>query len=267
MQRTSALEESRGFAVRKIPPLRPLGWLARGWADLMRCPLPGLLHGLACALFGGLLFAAARDRFWLLAGAFSGFLIVAPLVATGLYNISRALERGRPAGLKLALAAWRPDDARLISFGVLLGLAGTGWVLTSAALITAYAPAPVTKPADFLRLIVLARSGYLFETWTALGGVLAAPIFASSVVALPLLLDRKVSVLGAVLTSWRVVMEHPAPMALWAALLMLLTLFGMAPLLLGLIVVVPWLAHASWHAYRDLVDTTELPAQPTRAWR
>jgi uncharacterized membrane protein len=81
------------------------------------------------------------------------------------------------------------------------------------------------------------------------------------------LLDRKISVLGAVLTSWRVVMAHPAPLALWAGLLMLLTLLGMAPLLLGLIVVVPWLAHASWHAYRDLVDSTELPAQPTRAWR
>lgn len=267
MQRTSALQESRAFAVRNIPPLRPLGWLARGWSDLLRCPLPGLLHGLAVALFGGLLVAVARDRFWLLAGAFSGFLIVAPLVATGLYNISRALERGRPAGLKLALAAWRPDDARLIAFGALLGLAGTGWVLTSAALITAFAPAPVSRPADFLHLIVLAPSGYLFEAWMALGGVLAAPMFASSVVALPLLLDRKISVLGAVLTSWRVVMAHPAPLALWAGLLLLLTLLGMAPLLVGLVVVVPWLAHASWHAYRDLVDSTELPAQPTRAWR
>jgi uncharacterized membrane protein len=89
-----------------------------------------------------------------------------------------------------------------------------------------------------------------------LGGVLAAPVFASSVVAIPLLLDRKVSVLAAVLTSWRVVMTHPAPLALWAALIMGLTLLGMATALLGLVVVVPWLSHASWHAYRDLVDTT-----------
>jgi uncharacterized membrane protein len=266
MRNERALAESRSFRVRRIPLLRPLGWLARGWADLRRAPLPGLLHGLASAVFGALLLALARDRFWLLAGAFSGFLIVAPLVATGLYNVSRALERGRPAGLGTALAAWRPDDARLIGFGLLLALAGTGWVLTSAALITGFAGAPVDKPADFLHVVVLAPTGYVFESWVLLGGVLAAPVFASSVVALPLLLDRRVSVLGAVLTSWRVVMEHPAPMALWAALIMALSALGMATALLGLIVIVPLLAHASWHAYRDLVDVADLPSQPTRSW-
>jgi uncharacterized membrane protein len=99
-----------------------------------------------------------------------------------------------------------------------------------------------------------------------LGGFLAAPMFASSVVALPLLVDKRISVLGAVLTSWRVVMEHPAPMALWAALIMGLTAAGMATALLGLIVVVPWLAHASWHAYRDLLGDIELDSQPTRSW-
>ena len=266
MRRRNAFEESRGFTVRQIPALRPLGWLARGWGDLVRCPLPGLLHGAVAALFGALLLALARDRFWLLAGAFSGFLIVAPLLATGLYNVSRALERGRPTGFSSALAAWRPDDARLITFGVLLALAGTGWVLTSAALITGFAGAPVDKPEDFLRIVVLAKSGYLFEIWMLLGGVMAAPVFASSVVALPLLLDRRISVLGAVLTSWRVVMEHPLPMALWAGLIMGLTAVGMATMLLGLVVVVPWLAHASWHAYRDLVDTASLDSQPTRSW-
>jgi len=72
-------------------------------------------------------------------------------------------------------------------------------------------------------------------------------------VAIPLLLDTRASVLEAVLTSWRVVLASPGPLALWAALIMALTLLGMALALLGLIVVVPWLAHASWHAYRDLV--------------
>jgi uncharacterized membrane protein len=98
----------------------------------------------------------------------------------------------------------------------------------------------------------------LFEIWLALGAVLAAPVFASSVVAIPLLLDRRVGILGAVFTSWRVVMEHPAPMALWAGLILLLTGLGMATMLVGLIVVVPWLAHASWHAYRDLVTSSTL---------
>lgn len=250
---TRALNESRLFVVRTIAPDRPLHWLVRGWADLWRAPLPGLLHGLAVTLFGAVLLWLARDRFWLLAGAFSGFLLVAPLAATGLYAISRALARGEPATLATAARAWYPDDGRLVLFGVLLALAGTGWVVTSAGLVTGFAPQAVYKPEDFLRQIVLADSGWLFEAWMLLGALLAAPVFASSVVAIPLLLDRRIGILAAVLTSWRTVMENPLPMALWALLLMALTLVAMLPALLGLLIAVPWLAHASWHAYTDLV--------------
>ena len=259
MPRPTAIDQSRSFRVRQIPALRPFAWLAAGWRDLWRCPLPGLLHGLASAAFGALLIALSGDRFWLLAGAFTGFLLVAPLVATGLYAISRALERGEPAGLATALRAWRivgDDDHRLVAFGALLALAGTGWVLTSASLITRFAAAPVGSPADFLRVVVLNEASWLFEGWLVLGAVLAAPVFASSVVAIPLLLDRRVDVLAAVYTSWRTVLAHPLPMALWAALILALSALGMATMLLGLIVIVPWLAHSSWHAYRDLVDVS-----------
>jgi uncharacterized membrane protein len=252
--------ESSRLGVHEVPPLRALRWLALGWRDLMRCPLPGLAHGAALSAFGGALLLLAGREFWLLAGAFSGFLLVAPVLATGLYAVSRALERGERANLATALSAWRPRDGRLVAFGVLLALAGTGWVLTSAALIIGFAPAPVAGPQDFLRIVVLSETSHLFEIWLVLGGVLAAPLFASSVIAMPLLLDRKVSVLAAVLTSWRAVIEHPVALALWAALIMGLTALGMATALLGLIVVVPWLAHASWHAYRDLVDVAALPA-------
>jgi uncharacterized membrane protein len=157
--------------------------------------------------------------------------------------------------LRTALRVWKSRDLRLVGFGMLLALAGTGWVLTSASLITVFASGPVREPADFIRLVVLAPQGALFEVWLALGGLMAAPVFASSVVAIPMLLDQRVSVLAAVLTSWRVVIENPVPMALWAGVLMAVTLAGMAAGLFGLIPIVPWLAHASWHAYRDLVGS------------
>jgi uncharacterized membrane protein len=247
--------KTRGFRIRAVPAGRPLHWLALGWADLMRCPLPGLLHGLAAAVFGALLLAVARDRFWLLAGAFSGFLLVAPLVATGLYEISRRLESGGPATLGMALTSWRPRDHRLVAFGLLLALAGSGWVLTSASLITGFAPLPVKTPGDFLRIVVLADSNHLFEAWIVLGSVLAAPMFASSVVAIPMLLDRPHGVVTAVATSVGAALLSPVAMALWATIILTLTLIGMATAMLGLVVVVPWLAHASWHAYRDVVET------------
>ena len=256
-------------SVRQVEWSAPLTWLALGWRDLWRLGWPSLLHGLVLALFGALLLWLAGDRFWLLAGAFSGFLVVAPVLATSLYALSRALERDEPAGLRTIALTWtRWQYSRfavhggywaLVRFGLLLSLAGTGWVLTSAALITALAPQPVHTPLDFLRHVVLAPGGYLFELWLTLGALMAAPLFASSAVAMPLLLDRRVDVLQAVLTSWQAVLTNPATLALWAALIMGLTLLGMATALLGLIVVLPWLGHASWHAYRALVDVSTLP--------
>ena len=259
MQSETALEQSRRCQLAPIGYEQPFLWLAKGWRDLLRTPVPGLLHGLAVASFGLLLLLLAYRHFWLLAGAFSGFLLTGPLAATGLYAVSRALEDGQKPTLLTALATWRPRDHRLVLFGLLLAAAGTCWVLTSASLITAFAAQPVHDPLDFLHVVVLNEQSWLFEAWLSLGGVLVAPVYASSVVAIPLMLERRIGVLGAVLTSWRAVMQSPGPMALWGALLMAITLVGMSTLLLGLIVAVPWLSYASWHAYRDLVPRADLP--------
>ena len=241
----------------QIPPSpvslhSPLRWLAAGWSDLRRNPLPGLFHGLLITAVGAALLWVAHDRFWLLAGAFSGFLIVAPILATGLYEVSRQLARGHRIGLPEVWRLWRSGDTRLVRFGLLLGLAGTGWVLTSAALITLWSPAPIHDPLDFLRHVVLVREIGLFEVWLLVGALLAAPVFASTVVALPMLVDRPVPVGTAVFRSWRAVSMHPGPATLWAVLIALLAGLGMASLLLGLIVLIPVVGHASWHAYRDL---------------
>ncbi len=255
-------------AIRGITLDQPLKWLVRGAQDMRRGGWLSVLHGLLPAAFGGLLMLLARDRFWLLAGAFSGFLVVAPVLATSLYAMSRAIERGEPVNLQLTLNTWtdwqhsrfavRGGYWSLVRFGMLLALAGTGWVLTSAALITLLAPQPINTPVEFLRHVVLAPGHYVFELWLTMGGLLAAPIFASSVIAMPLLLDRRVDVLEAVLTSWQAVLTNPVTLAFWAALIMLLTLIGLGTLL-GLVVVLPVLGHASWHAYRDLVDASLLP--------
>ena len=239
--------------VRTLRPLQPMVWLERACHDIRMAPQVGFGHGALMALFGMLLMLLARDRFWLLAGSMSGFLLVAPILATGLYAVSRALERGETAGWSTVFAIWRSLDRRLVGFGLLLAAAGTGWVMTSAALITLMAAQPVQTPTDFLTHVVLNRESWLFEAWLALGGLLAAPVFASSVTAIPMLVDRQVSVGDAVLASWRTVLENPVPMGVWAVLVMGCTLLGMASLMLGLVFVMPMLGHASWHAYRDLL--------------
>lgn len=245
-------EPDHRLAVREIGLAEPLHWLGLGWRDFVRAPGPGVLHGFALTMFGAVLMTVAHDRFWFLAGAFSGFLLMGPLAATGLYAISRALERGEPATMGTAMRSWIPRDHRLVLFGLLLSAAGTVWVLTSASLITTFASGQVGNPVDFIRHVVLSDRSWLFEAWLALGGAMAAPVYASSVVSIPLLLDRPIGVLAAVLHSWRCVLANPAPMALWGALLMALAGLGLVTGF-GLVVVVPWLAHASWHAYRALV--------------
>jgi len=266
----AALSTGAVPTVRSVAVTRPLRWLGLGWSDMLHCGWVSLAHGMVLSLAGAVIVAVFYQRFWLLAGALSGFLLVAPVLATSLYALSRARERGEETNLRLVLKTWMSwqrnhfnkwsnDYWCLVQFGALLALAGTGWVVTSAALITLLAPGPVQNPIDFVHYVVLAKSGFLFELWLAVGGVLAAPIFASSVIAIPLLLDRRLTLLQAVVTSWKVVLVNPVPMALWAALIMVMTLFGMLALMLGLLLVVPLLGHASWHAYRDLVDASALP--------
>ena len=256
--------------VRTISPMRPLVWLVYSWRDMAQVGWVSFAHGLVLAVFGAAIVAIAHQRFWLLAGALSGFMVIAPVLATSLYALSRALERGEKADVGVVLKTWLNwqnshvnkwgnDYWAMVQFGALLALAATGWVLTSAALITLLAPAPILGPLDFVHHVVLARDGWLFELWLAMGGVMAAPLFASSVVSMPLLLDRRVTLMQAVLTSWQTVLANPIPMGLWAALIMVFTLLGLGSLLLGLIAVIPMLGHASWHAYRDLVDASSLP--------
>lgn len=250
-----------------IEPDQPLRWLVLGFRDLSHNPWLSLAHGVLATLVGWLITWLAMDRFWLLASLASGFMVGAPVLATSLYAMSRAIERGDRVEVALLVQTWtrwqlklqaQPDSYwALIRFGLLLALAAAGWVFTSSAFIHLMAPVPILTPMDFVRHVVASQDHRLFEGWMALGGLLAAPVFASSVVSMPMLLDRRVTVLQAVLTSWKAVLTYPVTLAFWAFVLMALTLLGLFSLYLGLILVVPLLGHASWHAYRGAVHWPE----------
>ncbi|MFZ3219996.1 MAG: DUF2189 domain-containing protein, partial [Rhodoferax sp.] len=137
--------------VRTISPMRPLVWLVLAWRDMARVGWISFAHGLALAVCGAAIVAIAHQRFWLLAGALSGFLIIAPVLATSLYALSRALEHQEQADARVVFKTWLNwqnshinkwgnDYWCMVQFGGLLALAATGWVVTSAALITLLAP-------------------------------------------------------------------------------------------------------------------------------
>ena len=246
--------------IRIVPVLRPLHWLALGWRDCFHS-VAGILHGLVVAIAGGFIVMLGLRYPALLPGALSGFVLVAPLIATGLYEFSRRLEAGERPGLAQALGAWRREGKPLVQLGLLLLVLGTLWVGVSIALVGVYVPTENAGPETTLRALLAPSHPVLFLAWVVLGGSGAAVMFGLTAISMPMLLDRRVSLLEAMLTSVKAVGDNPAAMALWAAIIMTGTLIGMATGMLGLVLVVPVLGHASWHAYRDLVDASALPAR------
>jgi len=245
--------------VRVVALSRPFAWLAAGARDMLRAPLASLLHGVVVALAGAGILAISMHAWPLLPGAFSGFVLIAPILATGLYELSRRLEAGERPTLAHVAGAWARGTRPLVWMGLGLALAATLWVLVSALMVALFVHAPITGLREFLRLVVVGEGSNLFPLWLALGGVGAAVVFAATAVSVPLLLDRDVSIGAALATSVRAVGENPVTMALWATLIMLLTFVSMATLMVGFAVVIPVVGHATWHAYREVVDASALP--------
>jgi len=240
--------------VRQVDSLSALKWLALGWRDFIRSPLAGLMHGAFVAVAGwGVLLVSLRYG-WVAPGAFSGFVIIGPILVTGLYEISRLQARGERAGVGDAVAAWRRGTRPLVQLGILLAVLGTLWVAASALLFTLFAPAPLRGPLEFVRYAFVEQGNLLFTLWAILGGLGVAIVFSLTAVSPPLLLGRKVGFRQALLTSARAVGENPIAMLLWALVILVATSLSLASAMLGFLISVPVLGHASWHAYRDLVD-------------
>lgn len=247
--------------VRQVALTQPFGWLSRGWRDFTRTWTAGVLHGLLVCVGAWIIFLITLRYWYLLPGAFSGFLLIGPIVATGLYELSRQLEHGRRPGLRDALAAWRRGTRPLVWLGLILALAGTAWVLVSAVLFALFVSAPINSLRDVLQFIVLSEGSNLFPVWMALGGLGASLVFAVTVVSAPMLLDRDVDMVTAVTASVRAVGHNPFAMVVWATIIMIATGLAMATLGLGFIVAIPVIGNATWHAYRDLVDASALKAR------
>ncbi len=245
--------------VRTVAPAHVLHWLRRGWSDLTASPVASLVHGLAVAAGGWLVIWLSQRYWWLAPGAFSGFVIVGPILCTGLYELSRRLARGEQPGLAEVLGAWRRESRPLMRLGLLLLALGTLWVLASSLLFWLFVKAPLTTPLQFLRYAAFEQGNLLFILWAILGGLGAALVFALTAVSPPLLLGRMVGFRRALVTSARAVGDNPLTMGLWAAFILLAITASLLTAMFGFIVAVPLIGHATWHAYKDLVITDGVP--------
>jgi len=239
--------------IREIGVRAPLQWLAAGAADLRRAPAASLFYGSLFALMGWLIVFTFRYAYQYASALTAGFLLVGPFLCVGLYDISRRLERGEPVRLAQTLTAFRKNLGAFGLFAVLLTIVMLVWARASLVVFALFYTSGMPSIANFLARVVSREHWDFIAIYFAVGSVFAAIVFAISVVSVPMMLDRGTDTVVAALTSVRALYENFAPMLLWAILIVLVVGAGFATLFVGLVVAVPIVGHATWHAYRELV--------------
>ncbi len=251
----------RTIKVRKLELDQPWNWLRKGWQDCLKTPRVSFSYGVLAALTGYVITWGlfALEMAYLVLPVVAGFLIVGPILAVGLYEASRRSEAGKDTTLPQALAAFRRNTSQIALMGMALLLLMIFWARMAAILFFLYFG---MEPPDFANLFV--ATFLSATTWpflvigTTIGAGFAFVAFAISVVSIPLLLDRpETNIIEAIATSVRAVQASLLPLLLWGGLIVVFTLAGLVTLYLGLIITLPLIGHATWHAYRDIVAHDE----------
>jgi uncharacterized membrane protein len=232
--------------------------LNEGWRDFMRAPATGMFFGAFYAA-GGLLIWAALSYFhqtWLIFPIAIGFPLVGPFVAAGLYETSRRLSSGEPVTWAGVLGSvWRQRERELgwMAFVVLFVF----WIwMYQIRLLTAIFLGfqSMSSVEAFLRVLTSTADGMLYlAVGTIVGAVLAMILYSTTVISIPLLMEREYDFVTAIITSIRAVLANPVPMIAFGIIVTLLSILAMLPLFLGLIVVLPVLGHATWHLYKRTI--------------
>jgi len=245
--------ETLHLEVRNVPVGRAVEWLKRGWDDCKYIGQAGLAHGALIAVLGAVLLALGSTHMYLIAAAVTGYLLVGPVMTTGLCELARRREAREPLGFDESLQALTRNPDGLLHFGGLLALIGLLWFVLSAILLESVlsAAAPSLAVALWGGAVMLSTPQVL--GYVVCGGVLAAIVFALSVVAVPLIIDRHARASEAMRVSLRVTFANLPAMLVWAGLIVILTAIGFLTLLVGMVVIAPLLGYATWHAYRDLI--------------
>jgi uncharacterized membrane protein len=248
-----------GPAIQRADTEQPWSWLASGWRDLRRAPGVSLVYGVVFSAGGFVLSATIWlfDVFYLVLPLAAGFLLLAPILSVGLYDVSRRLGAGEAVSLGQAVLAWRKNETQIALMGLALVLFMMAWMLLAMIIFALFFSSRLPDPQNFISEVFLSAESIPFLIiGTGVGAILAALVFAISAISIPMLLDREVDVLTAVVTSLAAVRHNPGAMAVWAGLIVLFAGAGLVTAFLGLIITLPLIGHATWHAYRSLVVFT-----------
>jgi len=261
-----AIEPKDGGPAQALPRIRsvdagaPWRWLRAGGADLRRAGSSSMFYGFCFALAGWLMQLVFAHAYALFAGLATGFLLLGPCLCMGLYDISRRLERGETPQLGRSGIDWRAKIPNIGVFAAVLAVILLVWARASMVIFALSYDGGLPTFGDVLRAVFGFEQPGFALLYFAVGGLFALLVFATSVIAVPLMLDRNTDAVSAAIASLAACGRNPGPLLLWAACIVALTAAGFATLFFGLIVVMPLIGHASWHAYRDLVEAEPDPA-------
>jgi uncharacterized membrane protein len=246
--------------VHRVDVEAPWRWLRLGWHDLVRARGVSLSFGVLMALASLLLI----NLLWhvdLLPYALplaAGFMFVGPALAICFYDISRRLERKEPVRFGAVALAWLPHVGQIATMGLTMMLFQLAWIRFATLLFALFFGSEPANWSHFIEALFFSAQGVPFLIiGTAIGGALAVLAFAISVTAFPMLLDRDVGTAAAIATSVHATMVNWRVMTGWAALIAMFTGAGIVTGCLGLVVTMPLIGHASWHAYRDLAGADQ----------
>ncbi len=242
--------------IRVVGTDRPWVWLTAGWRDMCASPAISLTYGVLAVVSSFVLVAGLSmyDLGYLILPMAAGFMLLGPVLAVGLYETSRLLERGERPTLARVAGAYHRNGMQIAGIGLTLMLAMLAWIRVAFlifALFFAMDPPAFDQLVE--RIFFSSQTIPFLLTGTILGGVIATVVFAISVVSIPMLLDRETDVFTAMATSVTVVRENWQAMAVWGFLIALFMAAGMVTGFLGMALAFPLIGHASWHCYRDLV--------------
>ena len=247
--------------IRKVPFDEPVRWLGEGWGDLRRVPAASLAYGACFAVAGWLMAWVFSEAYALFAALVMGFLLLGPALAMGTYDLSRRLGQGEMPRFRDTLTAWRPNVANI---GILAAVLGVLFLLWARASMMTFAlffdTGGLPKFVDVLRAIFAFEQPTFAMVYIGVAGLFAALAFVISVIALPMMLDRNVDAVNAALASMAACARNPAAMLVWAGCIVSLIVGSLFAGYVGLVIIMPWLGHASWHAYRDLTAHSGDPA-------
>lgn len=258
---TTPVAATQGPVIREVDIERPWLWLEAGWSDFRRTPRVSMIYG---GIFAGIgillaLMLLALEAFAFILPVCAAFLLGGPILAVGLYEISRRQQQGLEIDFRASLTGFSQNPTQLALMGVFLMLFALAWFNVARNIFAIFfSGRPPAADMDLLFNVILTVQSLPFLiVGTLTGAVLAALVFTLSVVSIPLLMEHKVDVITAIQTSYRAVHQNRNTMILWAALIAFFTALGIVLFFLGLVVIMPVIGHASWHAYRDLVDWPE----------